>query len=206
MPGKYVVGLQASATFNHPFVMFNLSFRWFQLALQTEVVMTCCLGAAAAQQQKAEEIPRVVPFWWAVFAFRLVVLGSGTPYGCGSTPMVPFWLVGAPPMLEPVLVGIGMFTGGYDLGFDPGQMDLRPGISSWTRTAWCRCRAFHRLRSIWPLAWWRRKSHGPRGKRRWVSTEYPAKKWRLQGSQTETTHVGQPLSGSIQASIRGVQH
>ena len=27
--------------------------------------------------------------------------------------------VGAPPILEPILVGIGMCTGGYDLGFDP---------------------------------------------------------------------------------------
>ena len=32
-------------------------------------------------------------------------------YGCGSKPMVPFW-VGAPPILEPTLVGIGMVTGG----------------------------------------------------------------------------------------------
>ena len=30
----------------------------------------------------------------------------------------PFWC-GAPPVSEPILVGIGMFTGGYDLDFDP---------------------------------------------------------------------------------------
>ena len=30
--------------------------------------------------------------------------------GCGSKPMVPFWGVGAPPISEPILVGIGMFT------------------------------------------------------------------------------------------------
>ena len=27
--------------------------------------------------------------------------------------------VGAAPILEPILVGVGMFTGGYDLDFDP---------------------------------------------------------------------------------------
>ena len=41
---------------------------------------------------------------------------------CGSTPMGSHFGVGAPPILEPILVGIGMFTGilrGYDLDFDP---------------------------------------------------------------------------------------
>ena len=43
----------------------------------------------------------------------------------------PFWdpsLVGAPPILEPILVGMGMFTGGYDLDFDPwpGDGELLP--------------------------------------------------------------------------------
>ena len=35
-------------------------------------------------------------------------------YGCGSKPFWdPFWgFFGAPPVLEPILVGIGMFTGG----------------------------------------------------------------------------------------------
>ena len=41
------------------------------------------------------------------------------PNGFGSKPMVPFWGIGAPPILEPMLVGIGMLTGGYDLEFDP---------------------------------------------------------------------------------------
>ena len=29
-----------------------------------------------------------------------------------KTGLVSFWLVGAPPILEPILVGIGMFTAG----------------------------------------------------------------------------------------------
>ena len=33
-------------------------------------------------------------------------------YGCGSKPMGFHFRVGAPPILEPILVGIGMFTGG----------------------------------------------------------------------------------------------
>ena len=47
--------------------------------------------------------------------------GRGTPYGpyqnsndqngCGSKPMGSHFGVGAPPILEPILVGIGMFTG-----------------------------------------------------------------------------------------------
>ena len=32
--------------------------------------------------------------------------------GCGSKPMGSHFGVGAPPILEPILVGIGMFTGG----------------------------------------------------------------------------------------------
>ena len=34
-----------------------------------------------------------------------------TRNSCGSKPMVPFWLVGAPPIYS-ILAGIGMFTGG----------------------------------------------------------------------------------------------
>ena len=33
------------------------------------------------------------------------------PLGCGSKPMRSHFGVGAPPILEPILVGIGMFTG-----------------------------------------------------------------------------------------------
>ena len=40
------------------------------------------------------------------------------PHGCGSKPMGSHFGVGAPPILEPILVGIGMFTGGVR-GFDP---------------------------------------------------------------------------------------
>ena len=38
-----------------------------------------------------------------------------------NTNGIPFWLrlVNSPPDLEPILVGIGMFSGGYDLDFDP---------------------------------------------------------------------------------------
>ena len=36
---------------------------------------------------------------------------SSNPFCHGSKPMVPFW-DGAPPILEPILVGIGIFTGG----------------------------------------------------------------------------------------------
>ena len=32
-----------------------------------------------------------------------------------TTNGIPFWLVGAPPISEPILVGIGMFTGGRGL-------------------------------------------------------------------------------------------
>ena len=39
------------------------------------------------------------------------------PYGRGSKPMKSHFRVGASPILEPILVGIGMFTGGT--GFDP---------------------------------------------------------------------------------------
>ena len=35
----------------------------------------------------------------------------------GQNPGDPFWLVGAPPILEPVLVEVGLF--GYDLDFEP---------------------------------------------------------------------------------------
>ena len=35
-----------------------------------------------------------------------------TPFGCGSKPMGYHFGVGAPPIFEPILVGIGMFTGG----------------------------------------------------------------------------------------------
>ena len=48
--------------------------------------------------------------------------------GCGSKPMGSHFWVGAPPILEPILVGIGMFTGGT--GFDP-----RPNVGSrWSGT------------------------------------------------------------------------
>ena len=47
--------------------------------------------------------------------------GSILTHGCGSKPMVPFWGVfGAPPILEPILVGIESDVHwGYDSDFDP---------------------------------------------------------------------------------------
>ena len=39
-------------------------------------------------------------------------------YGCGSKPMGSHFGVGAPPILEPIFLGIGMFTGG-ERNFDP---------------------------------------------------------------------------------------
>ena len=41
--------------------------------------------------------------------------------GCGSTPMGSHFGVGAPPILEPILVGIHW---GYDLDFDPWAIYL----------------------------------------------------------------------------------
>ena len=35
---------------------------------------------------------------------------------------IPFWLVGAPPILVGILVGIGMFTGGVGLCFTHGHL------------------------------------------------------------------------------------
>ena len=48
------------------------------------------------------------------------------PYGCGSKPMGSHFGAGAPPILEPILMGIGMFTRGT--GFDPWPY-LSVGIS-----------------------------------------------------------------------------
>ena len=68
-------------------------------------------------------------------------LQTDTPSGVKTeTPAVGqnqwyhFW-VGAPPMLEPILVGIGMFTGGYDLAFDPMAKWLSTTAPS--RRGWC---------------------------------------------------------------------
>ena len=44
--------------------------------------------------------------------------------GCGSKPM-GFHFVGAPPILEPILVGIGMFSGGAIWILTHGHVDLR---------------------------------------------------------------------------------
>ena len=38
-------------------------------------------------------------------------LAKAEPCGCGSKPLGAHFGVGAPPILEPVLVGVGMFTG-----------------------------------------------------------------------------------------------
>ena len=44
--------------------------------------------------------------------------------GCGSKPMGSHFGVGAPPILEPILVGIEMFTGGTGL-LTHGQVSVR---------------------------------------------------------------------------------
>ena len=42
----------------------------------------------------------------------LVMAPKGDVAVVVKTNGIPFWLVGAPPILEPISVGIGMFTGG----------------------------------------------------------------------------------------------
>ena len=44
-------------------------------------------------------------------------------YGCGSKPMVPFWFVGAPPILEPILVKKKKRSSGVR-DFDPWPYNL----------------------------------------------------------------------------------
>ena len=62
-----------------------------------------------------------------------VPASEGNPNGCGSTPMGSHFGVGAPPNLEPILVGIGMFTGVRD--FWPMAKFLRNPISWWPQAA-----------------------------------------------------------------------
>ena len=47
--------------------------------------------------------------------------GKTLTYGCGSTPMGSHLGVGAPPIVEPILVGIGMFTGGTERKKQSGE-------------------------------------------------------------------------------------
>ena len=52
---------------------------------------------------------------------RLTALQMGVTDYHGSKPLGSHFEIGAPPMLEPILVGIGMFTGGYR-GFTHGHL------------------------------------------------------------------------------------
>ena len=63
----------------------------------------------------------------ARIVFALVVPGGMVeePFGCGSKPMGSHFGVGAPPILEPTLVGIGMFTHGH-LGLSQDRISTPP--------------------------------------------------------------------------------
>ena len=68
---------------------------------RSEVQTVCCIHLLEALRSFCwlvlKEIYQIDYHWWK--------------YGSGSKPMGSHFGVGAPPILEPILVGIGMFTG-----------------------------------------------------------------------------------------------
>ena len=67
------------------------------------------------------------------------------PNGCGSKPMISHFGVGAPPILETIFVGIGMFTGGT--GFGP--MDKWRPRGDQPYSCWCDMQGRNELGAWW---------------------------------------------------------
>ena len=86
------------------------------------------------RQQCNPRVLRALPNGWHFNPNATIFRNLIRRYCCGSKPMVPFG-VGAPPILEPILVGTGMFTGGRIWILTHGHIRLseceRRGANLW---------------------------------------------------------------------------